>query len=159
MITSWLEGDRQIEARFERIEPSLREHLREVVGNLGYKLETIVKRDYLTGQVLAVRSGLLRKRITSKLTSTDTTVEASVGPNMEVARYAAAWEFGFDRKVGAGARGGPRTLIGKAKERYMLKHPAGVKHYAARPYMHPAFESMRAEIIEKITQAVGPATK
>ena len=159
MITSWLEGDRQIEARFERIEPSLRAELRRTVEMLAIKLVAHAQADYLSGQALGVRTGRLRRSITEVTTATDTSVSASVGPNLQAGKYAAAWEFGFDRKVGAGARGGPRTLLGRSRERYMLKHPPGIKHYAARPYMRPALADMRPQIIEAITKAVGPATK
>lgn len=69
---------------------------------------------------------------------------------MDKAKYAAAWEFGFNRKVGAGANGGPRTLFGKARERYFLKHPPGTKDFAARPFVHPAFKGMTVEIISGI---------
>ncbi len=154
MIRGWLVGERQVQAKFDRIMPSVREQLKQEVTRLAIKLTAHVKADYLSGQVLKNRTGKLRGSVNEKVEDSDSKVEAAVGPNMEQAQYAAAWEFGFDRKVGAGARGGPNKITGRALDYYFTKHPPGTKHVDARPYMRPALRDMADEIKKGMERAV-----
>lgn len=66
------------------------------VQRLSIVLQTHVKADKLTGQVLHVRSGTLRRSINRKIEQTETSVMAIVGTNV---RYARPHEFGFQGTV------------------------------------------------------------
>ncbi len=146
------------------------ELLAEKLGRLGVDVRTAtsrgiaraclrilakVKAEKLTGEVLNVRTGRLRRSITTRMLDEASDRPAGVvGTNVG---YGAAWEYGFDRKIGAGARGGPRTLLGKARETYFAKHPPGTKHYAERSFLRTALEEMRPAIGEEINAALGRA--
>ena len=82
---------------------------------------------------------------------TDTAAIAYVGTNVS---YGAFWEHGFTRKIGAGARGGPRTLSGNALATYIARHPPGTRQYAARPFLAPALASMKAKIVADLGAAL-----
>jgi HK97 gp10 family phage protein len=155
----WVIGGREVSAKLGKIEPNVREALRKEVQRLSLSLVARIQKEYLSGQVLNVRTGTLRRSINAQQFDGTNNVSAQVGANLAKAKYAKAWEFGFDRKVGAGARGGPRTLIGKARDRYIMKHPSGVKHYAARPFVRPAFDAMKPQIIIGIETAGKKAIK
>ena len=63
--------------------------------------------------------------------------------------------------MGAGARGGPRTLSGSALESYIAKHPAGVKHFPERSFLRSALKDLEAsgKIDQTIKAAVNQALK
>jgi phage gpG-like protein len=70
----------------------LRTDLRAVVSRLAIKAQGIVKQEKLTGQVLHVRTGTLRRSINQKIEETPTGVFAKVGTNVV---YARPHEYGF----------------------------------------------------------------
>ncbi len=151
MIRGWLVGDKELVARFERFGPTVRSYLEKQVKILTMKLLTKVSKEKLSDQVLKVRTGRLRRSINQTVEADGDRVYGIVGTNV---KYGAAWEMGFDRKVGAGARGGPRTLLGKARETYFARHPAGVKHYPARSFLRSALAEMQPEIVSGMEQAI-----
>lgn len=161
LISGYLVGDKEMIAKFQAMPAAVKSALDGEVKALGYALQLRVQRDWLRGprpQRLGVKTGRLLRSITqggadsrSRFESTPTTSYAYVGTNVE---YGAAWEYGFARRVGAGARGGPRTLMGKALETYIAKHPPGTKQVAARPFLAPALQEMRAEIVERLQRVL-----
>lgn len=60
------------------------------------KLQAHVKEDKLTGQVLHVRTGTLRRSVNRRVWVGPNSINGAVGTNVE---YAAAHEFGFDGVV------------------------------------------------------------
>ena len=70
--------------------------MRAAVERLSIIVQTGVKEDKLTGQVLHVRTGTLRRSINRKVTQTSAGVFATVGTNVA---YAGAHEYGFDGAV------------------------------------------------------------
>jgi hypothetical protein len=44
--------------------------------------------------------------------------------------------------------------MGKALETYIAKHPPGTKQVAARPFLAPALQEMRAEIVERLQRVL-----
>lgn len=121
-------------------------------------LQNKVKNDYLSGQVLNVRTGHLKRSITEKVTSDGQGhFEGIVGTNIKYGRY---WELGFDRKVGTGARGGPKTITSAITlAKYMLAHPPGQKHYNARPFLKPALLESAPAIRAALEAALRKATR
>lgn len=161
MISGYLIGDRQLLAKFDRATPAIKAEVDLAVQKLGYALQLRVQSAYLRGPRptrLGVVTGRLLRSITqtsgdgrSRFVSTPTTATFYVGTNVE---YAAGWEYGFTRRVGAGARGGPRTLMGKALESYIAKHPPGSKAVPARPFLAPALADLRQRITDELTAAL-----
>lgn len=158
MISGYIVGDKALVARIAGAGDVIKAEIDETVQKLGYALQARVQTQMLTGQVLRVRTGRLRSSIAqnaadsrSRFVSTATSAIAYVGTNVS---YGAAWEHGFSRKVGAGARGGPRTISGKALDSYIRRHPPGMRQYAARPFLEPALFQMRAQIQNELGAAL-----
>lgn len=161
MISGYLVGDRELLAKFDRAGPAIKAEVDLTVQKLGYALQLRVQSNYLRGPrpaKLGVETGRLLRSITqtggdgrSRFVSTATTATYYVGTNVE---YGAPWEYGFIRKVGAGARGGPRTLMGKALESYIAKHPPGSKQVPARPFLAPALADLRQQITDELAAAL-----
>lgn len=158
MISGFIVGDKALVARIAGAGAVVKAEIDATVQKLGYALQARVQTQKLTGQVLRVRTGRLRSSIAqgaadsrSRFESTDTHAYAFVGTNVS---YGAAWEHGFNRRVGAGARGGPRTLSGKALDSYIRRHPPGVRAVAARPFLAPALFEMRATIQTELGAAL-----
>jgi phage gpG-like protein len=161
MISGYIVGDKQLIARLQAMAPAMKAEVDRTVNLLGLRLEQIVKDQYLRGP-RPTRLGILHGRLSSSITrghvdsrsrfeSAATSAVAYVGTNVE---YGAAWEHGFSRKVGAGAKGGPRTLSGAALATYIARHPPGVRQEAARPFLAPALAALRPTIKDELAAAV-----
>jgi phage gpG-like protein len=160
MITGEFRGVGALIHRFDTFPDDVKRNVDRTVRALGFELEAKVKTSYLRGprpQRLGVKTGRLLSSITqggsdsrSRFESTPEKSLYYVGTNVS---YGALWEHGFNRKVGAGARGGPRNLPGPLMARYIAKHPPGERQVAARPFLSPALEDMRRHIIERITES------
>lgn len=157
MITGYLVGDRELIARIQGASAKMKAEIDRTVTRLGFELQARVQTGYLTGQVLHVRTGRLRSSISpggesrSRTEITATSAIAYVGTNVS---YGAFWEHGFTSKIGAGARGGPRTLSGQALATYFARHPPGTRQEAARPFLAPALRSMRGRIESELGAAL-----
>jgi phage gpG-like protein len=161
MITGTILGDRELIARLNAMPARAKAKIDATVTALGFELERRVKTNYLRGprpQRLGVKTGRLLASITRGGSESRTRFESTpdkaiyyVGTNVE---YGAPWEYGFKMRVGAGARGGPRTITGKALATYFAKHPPGVKSVGARPFLHPALNDMKALITERLGMAL-----
>lgn len=167
VISGYLVGDKQVVAGMKRLSPAISQALAETVDKLGVSLARRVVVGYLSGP----RPGHLG-RVTGRLASSiarggsdtrsrfEQTGDVStsyVGTNVP---YGAAWERGFTKKVGAGARGGPRTLFRPSDiARYFAKHPPGQKAVPARVFLAPALQAMKPQIIAEIQKAVTAAAQ
>lgn len=157
MITATIIGDRELVAHLRALPDVAKRDIDATVQKVGFRLEDIVKRSYLRGprpQNLGVVTGRLLSSITrgnvdsrSRFESLPTQANYYVGTNVA---YGALWENGFTRRVGAGARGGPRTLSGNALARYIAAHPPGEKTIGARPFLKPALRDVRLLFIEQM---------
>lgn len=125
------------------------------VRALGIELQRRVREVYLLGprpDKLARKTGRLSRSINEKFSEPEThTYQSTVGTNVG---YGAAWEKGFDAKVGAYSRGGKPSASDRARAWYEARHPAGTKHYDARPFLIPALNDMRADIRARLVAAM-----
>lgn len=92
MISGFVTGDAAVVARFERIPLALREQLRVAVTRLAIKLQRKVKADKLSGQVLKVKTGTLRRSIDQSVMQTEHGVTGKVSTNVS---YGKKHEYGF----------------------------------------------------------------
>jgi hypothetical protein len=127
------------------------------VNALGISLRNLVVSKYLNGprpgHLGVGRTGLLSGNISDLPSEDGNSFSSSVGTNVPYGRY---WEKGFDRKVGAGARGGPqKPMTSLAEMKYQAKHPPGTKHEDARPFLTPALADMKEEIRRRLARAMG----
>lgn len=95
-IDGQIKGESQVIARVNRIVPNVRNALVRRVQSIVIALQAHVVGDKLSGQVLNVRSGRLRRSVNQAVTTTDTTVTGIVSTPVE---YAAAHEYGFQGVV------------------------------------------------------------
>lgn len=91
MISVTVVGAGAVEARLARFAAQLRPALTQAVTRETYALQAHVVEGKLSGQVLHVRSGNLRRSITAAVRETDDGVAGIVGTNAD---YAAIHEFG-----------------------------------------------------------------
>lgn len=156
MIRAWLVGSDAVIANFDAFPGNLRDELETCIKKLTMDLTKKVKQEKLSGQSLNRKTGRLSRSVTPSFDSNGGKFVGIVGTNVSYGRF---WELGFDRKVGAGARGGPRKMLENAKARYFQKHPPGVKHYGPRSFLGSALNEMAPEIQAKIEQAVRDSAK
>lgn len=88
-------GDATV-AKFDAFSAKLRAELRVGVGRAALLVQTQTKQNKLSGQVLNVVTGRLRRSINTRLTETDSGVQGTVGTNVS---YAHVHEFGFQGTV------------------------------------------------------------
>lgn len=153
MITGALIGDRELVQRVASIPQAAQAELVPTVQRLILAVEARAKTSYLRGPRplhLGVVTGRLSSSITTQMEVTSDSVYGICGTNVA---YGKLWEEGFTKKIGAGARGGPRTLTGAARARYFAKHPPGVKQVAARPFLSPALDDIRPQALTQIKAA------
>jgi hypothetical protein len=138
-----------LQAKLQGAPAAMRRALLQKVTQLSIEVQRAVKSDKLTGQVLHVRTGTLRRSINRVVQERPDGVFASVGTNVG---YGIGWENGFTRKTGAGARGGPKNLKGIARERYFMAHPPGSRH-EQRPFLRPTLQEFQPRIVSELRAA------
>ncbi len=147
----------KVQVQLGQIVPSLRDKLRQEVSKLGYDLQAHIVKDYLNGQALNRKTGKLANSINVVNRNSDNEIVSIVGANMSKAKYAAFWEYGFSGAVSVkqhlrtitqafGREIAPETINVSAHSRNI--------NQAARPFIHPALNDMRSEIVQRITAAV-----
>ncbi len=154
-------GDTAVEARLEGLPDALREALRRKVFGLTLMLEDYIKNDKLSGQVLNVVSGRLRRSIFSTTTETATSVEGTVASSGDV-KYARIHEYGFSGpetvrahsrtiKQAFGRAISPKTVFVKEFSREM--------HMPERSFMRSALADKREEIKQGLADAIHEGTR
>lgn len=171
MIYGTITGGKQMVAQFQALPGKVKAQADATVDKLGLQLEREVKQNYLTGQVLKVRTDRLRGSISrnhkdtrSHLETTPTSAYAIVGTNVE---YAAVHEYGFDGNVtikahtrraparrGAAKRG-KKAATGIANVRSFTRHMRMPK----RAYLAPAFAAFKPKILAAFDQMLGKVIK
>lgn len=77
---------------FDKINDKIKAQLRETIEKLCVRLTAKIKEEKLSGQVLKVRTGNLRRSISYRINEQDGSVTGIVGTNVE---YAPIHEYGF----------------------------------------------------------------
>lgn len=143
------------------------DRIRRTLRVLGTKLENIVKRQFLTGQALHVRSGRLRRSINTKYSEQGDTFTASTGTNVS---YGRVWEKGFHGSYTVHAfvrkaksrnqRGWVMTSYNDVARKQTASGIAFVKQHTrtvnlrARPFLKPSLAQIHFEARQKLTIAV-----
>lgn len=149
----------QAEALLDRIGQypgRLQQALTTVLQRLSIQVQAAVKQK-LSGQVLHVRTGTLRRSINRVVTSTPDSVVATVGTNV---RYAAIHEFGFDgtvtvrwhvRKIASQSigKGKKQTLQGVA---FVKEHTRTV-HMPERSFLRSTLREFGPQITRDVRAA------
>jgi len=139
-------GAEAVAAKFTAASQSIRDKLRKRVQALGIELQRKVKEEKLSGQVLNVRTGNLRRNINEQTTVSGDTIVSAVGTNVP---YARVWELGF-------------SGIEQVKAHLRLGRPvrpfSRTVNLRARPFLSTALQEMRTRIIDELTRATQEAT-
>lgn len=149
-------NDSNIRATLESMPAELHDVLLKKVTQLTFMLEAKVKQK-LSGEVLNVQTGNLRRSINSTIEDTGETITGYVSSSGDV-KYAAIHEFGFDgienvkqhiRKItkAFGVDINPKEVIVKAFSRHM-KMPE-------RSFLRSSLNEMQEQIVNEISQIVG----
>lgn len=137
----------------------LRARLTRVVQRLSIEVQSSVKSDALSGRVLHVRTGTLRRSINRVVRETRASVTATVGTNVS---YAAAHEYGFDGTVAV--RGHLRRIkeaFGRSitpVEVSVAAHSRAV-HLPERSFLRSTLKAFEPRIREQIKQAATEALR
>ena len=149
-------GAQVVITRFENIGPRATDALERSITILVLKLKRYIAQSKLTGQVLHVRTGTLRRSIMDggKVLRTDAAVVGVVNTNV---KYGRVHEFGGAISVPEHLRL-VRQAFGKE-----LKFPvwstvkAHKVTYPERSFMRTALADMKGEIVSDMTEAVRSA--
>lgn len=151
-------GEERVKARFERFGRAVRQRLREAVYLSGVTLQRHVMDEKLSGQVLNVRTGILRSSIAldppSEAADEGDRIFIRVGTNKS---YGIAWELGNpDHEIGARRKKALRWFgsDGKPVFRRRVFWRTAVHQ---RPFLLPSFEELRGDIRERLRAAIEEA--
>lgn len=159
MIEARVEGDDRVVVRLGLHGDQAHREILSTVGSLALRLAVRVKMK-LSDDVLHVRTGRLRRSITSKVSDNDSGVTATVGTNLS---YAAFQEFGFRGVVNV--RQHMRKLVmawGKpVRSPKMVVVQGHQRHvdYPAHSFLRSALAEMAPEMRDELTKALGRATR
>lgn len=155
MIDGFVRGDKEVLARFARIPGNVRSQLAYTIGRMVMKLQRHIQQDKLTGQVLKVRTGTLRRSISHVVVEQGDAIVGTASTNVE---YARLHEYGYRGPLPVPAH---LRLIKQAFGRE-LRHPVWVQvsahsrnvNYPERSFMRSALRDMAPEIEHDIRAAV-----
>ena len=155
MIQGTVTGDKEVSRRLRALPDGIRSRVVDSIGRLTLRLQRKVMQEKLTGQVLKVRTGTLRRSIDQRLVTDQSAVSGIVSTNVG---YGKAHEYGFQ---------GPVTVkehlrLGKQAFGKDLKYPvwATVKAHTMnqnlpeRSFLRSALADMRPEIMAELDRAI-----
>lgn len=150
MVNYHVDGDARLSATVDRID----EEVRQSIVRSTLKLLVKVKREKLSGQVLNVRTGRLRRSITQKVIDLSNGVTGIVGTNVE---YAAAHEYGFNEEVTVKAH---LRMIKMAFGKSINPKQVNIKAHTRKvnlpenSFLRLALEEMRKEIKQDLEVSI-----
>lgn len=129
--------------------------VKTTVTRMTLKLLRKVKQDKLSGQVLHVQTGRLRRSINQKVIETDSKIEGLVGTNVE---YARPHEMGFTDDVTVKEH--LRTIKkawGKDIEPKQIQISSHTRKvvFPEKSFLRSALRDMQPDIIKELGKAVG----
>jgi hypothetical protein len=127
VISLYSEGVGEVVAKLDALDGRMTEELRGGVQRLTIKLQKKVKEEKLSGQVLGVRTGRLKRSIQQDVQVQGTKISGVVSTNVF---YGVGWELGWPD--GKGSKG-----LSSAKAKF--KPSAGARQ---RPFLVPSLKEM-----------------
>jgi len=157
VITAHLVGDEEVLARLRSIPGAVNTGLVRTVTKLGLDLQRRVQQDGLSGQTLAVRSGLRKSTIDLSLEQSGDYVTATISSGSE---YAHADEFVFTGTVDV--RAGLRRVkeaFGRPTSEKLINTRAHSRRMALPEpsFLRSALEEMGSAIRDEVEAAVREA--
>ena len=160
LSAEWI-GDKEVRQRLGKLSPAIQEKAFEAIQRLSYKLQRDVQSNKLSGQVLKLRTGTLRRSIDVLVTREGAVSSGRVGTNL---RYGIAHEFGFRGAVEV--RGHLRTIT-QAFGKSIAPRVVEVRPYTMqmnlpeRSFVRSALKDLigRGEFDAEMNRALEDATK
>ena len=148
-------NDRQLEARLTAMPTRVQKALVQKLTALAFKLENHIKADKLSGQVLNVRTGALRRSIFSTVETSATEVVATVASSSDVP-YGRIHEFGGTIQVPeiTPVKAQALHFVINGKDVFAKRVRAHTVSMPERSFMRSALADMKDEIEAGIRQAV-----
>lgn len=160
MISGTITGDKEVSRRLRALPDGIRSRVVDSIGRLTLRLQRKVMQEKLTGQVLKVRTGTLRRSIDQRLVTDQAAVSGIVSTNVG---YGKAHEYGHS---------GPVTVkehLRLVKQAFgkTLKSPvwATVKSHTMnqnlpeRSFLRSALADMRPEIMAELDRAIAEGVR
>jgi phage gpG-like protein len=156
MLTVNLFGDKELIAQLGEMPTKMRQALVKKMTALSLKLESKIKADKLSGQVLKVRSGDLRASIHAlPVVATDSSVTGGAAQSGDV-KYGRIHEYGGKTAaheiVATKAKALAFMMGGKQVFAKSVQHPGSV--IPERSFMRSGLADMKEEIVSGIKEAV-----
>jgi HK97 gp10 family phage protein len=159
MLNVSLVGDREMIARLEAMPDKLHAALLRKVTALTLKLEAKIK-EQLSGKVLKVRTGKLRRSIHSRVDSTPVSVTGMAASSGDV-KYAGIHEFGGQTKAHIIEARNAKALAFKMNGKQVffarVNHPGS--KMPERSFMRSSLKEMRDEIVQEMNNAAAEAAR
>lgn len=159
MINGYVVGDSEVVRRLRAVPVNVRGQVRDAIGRLVLRLQRKVMQQKLTGQVLRVRTGTLRRSIDQVVIADGNAIAGVVSTNV---KYGRLHEFGFqgEQVVKAHLRtikqAWGRPIAAKAVE---VRAHARTVDYPARSFLRSSLREMRDEIRVDLDKAVAEGLK
>ena len=153
MITAYLVGDQALVAKLNAMPNGLRNGIARAVTRLAIETQRLVQQK-LSGSVLKVRTGVLRSSINYKVDQSSTSVTATVGTNVQYAKYQ---EFGISHSwpiKPKSARALAFEVGGKTIFRKSVTHPGLPERSFLRSALHEMEPKIRQTLEDAVKEAV-----
>ncbi len=149
-------GAAEVKAKLARAGTTIHDAVYKAVQEMGLRLLAHVKADKLSGQVLHVRTGRLRRSINMRMSDDGSSIYASVGTNVVYARINELGGTTSPHEIVAKNAQALHFVMG-GKDVFVRKvnHPGS--KVPERSFLRSALADMRPEIIARIQQALNQA--
>lgn len=151
MIRGYIFGDKEMVARLGRLGKAGQQSVKTSIQRLTLKLLAKVKADKLSGQVLNVRTGRLRRSINKRVTVSGNGIFGVVGANV---KYGRAHELGGPMMVKAHLRMQRVAWGKKMKEPRMVEVKQHIVNYPQRSFLRSALHEMEPDIRSAMREAL-----
>ena len=151
-----VQGEEAVLARLEALPEKLRAALVKKISFLTLYLENYIKTQKLSGQVLNVVTGRLRRSIFSTVKSNETSVEGDVRSSGDV-KYAAIHEFGYSGpEVVAAHTREIKQAFGRAIEPMTVQVREHVRQVdmPERSFMRSSFNDLKTMLQQGVRDAI-----
>lgn len=128
---------------------SIKNRVIRAIAKLTIRLQTIVKRDKLSGQVLKRKTGTLSRSINIRFAKGG--MEGVVGTNVA---YGKVWEYGGQAQIRAHMRMMKKAFGKPVANPRMIQVNAYMKDFKERSFLRSALSDLRPEIQPAIQQAI-----
>jgi phage gpG-like protein len=158
MIEAKTKGGREVARNLGKIPAKVHAGLVKGIGRLTLKLQRKVKMEKLTGQVLNVKTGTLRRSIDQRVIQRpDGSITGIVATNV---KYAGVHEFGFKGRISQSVREHLRKNRGKRGKHKVRAHTRNRDvDLPERSFLRSALREMTPEINNTINDIISGAIK